>query len=73
MLIFGVFGGLLVGIFTPTEAGAAGSALSILIAAVELRGVAADSACGCPPVPCASGAAGARGWRALIAPVRSVD
>jgi C4-dicarboxylate transporter DctM subunit len=32
LLIFGVFGGLLSGIFTPTEAGAVGAAIALLIA-----------------------------------------
>ncbi|UOM35023.1 TRAP transporter large permease [Acuticoccus sp. I52.16.1] len=35
LLMFGVFGGLFAGIFTPTEAGAVGSALAIIIALVK--------------------------------------
>jgi tripartite ATP-independent transporter DctM subunit len=35
LLLVGVFGGLFAGVFTPTEAGAAGASLSILIAALR--------------------------------------
>ncbi|GAA6188497.1 TRAP transporter large permease [Litorivita sp. NS0012-18] len=43
VLIFGVFGGLFAGIFTPTEAGGIGASLSLLIAvlkrSISLRGI----------------------------------
>lgn len=43
VLIFGVFGGLFAGVFTPTEAGGIGASLSLLIAAlkrsISLRGI----------------------------------
>lgn len=35
LLVFGVFGGLFGGIFTPTEAGAVGASMSLVIAAVK--------------------------------------